>query len=76
MSADLDKIYEVCVENGTRLTKIETKQEERHSQNQVDMKKLHKLVAIVATLKAHVFFQWFFIGGIFIGIVTLFIKNV
>jgi len=75
MSADLDKIYDAIVVNGNRLTAIEATQAERHMQNQTDMRKLHKTIANVVALKTQAFYQWFFIGGIFIGIVSLFIRN-
>ena len=75
MSADLDKIYDVCVDNGNRLTALETTQKINHKQNQLDMKSLGKTIANVIRLRTHVYFQWFFIGGIFVAIVSLFLKN-
>ncbi len=75
MSADLDKIYTAIVANGNRLTAIETTQSLRHVENQTAMKSLSKTVESVIKLKTHVTLQWFFIGGIFAGIITLFVRN-
>ena len=76
MSVDLDKIHSAILTMDRRLTITETKQSERHEQNQLDMKSIKKTIGSVIALKAHVYFQWFFIGGIFVGIVTLFIKGI
>lgn len=75
MNGDSQKIYDEIVSVGNRMIVIETQQKERHIQNRDDMKKLHKTISSVIKLKTHVNIQWWFIGGIFIGIIGLFIKG-
>ncbi len=69
------EIYEVVLGIDKRLVAIETKQEERHTQNQKDIKSLHRTIDNVIKLKTQVFFQWFFIGAVFVGIITIVLKG-
>lgn len=79
MSADLDKIYDVCVANGNRLTDIEARQEERHEQNQSVMQDLKKTMEKVASIGTQVHVQWYFLGGAYLalifGILRVFTKK-
>jgi len=76
MNGGEQKIYDVVIGIDKRLVAIETKQEERHKQNTSDINKLHKTISSVIKLKTHVSIQWWFIGAIFIGILTLFIRSI
>jgi len=76
MNGDSQKIYDAVIANGNRLTAIESIQKERHHVNQEDMKKLHKTIASVIKVKTHVSIQWWFIGAVFIGLITLFIRSI
>lgn len=75
MNGDLTKIYDEVVSNGNRLTTLETQQGTQHQENKKNYEELHKTIANVIKLKTQVFFQWFFIGAVFIGIITILLKG-
>lgn len=75
MNGDSQKIYDAIIENGNRLTALETQQNTQHEENKRNYKEMSKTIANVIKLKTQVFFQWFFIGTIFVGIITLFLRS-
>jgi len=76
MNGDSQKIYDAVIKNGNRLTALETQQLAQHAENTKNYKEMSKTISNVIKLKTQVFFQWFFIGAIFIGIVTLYLRNI
>jgi len=64
MNGSEQKIFDAIQSIDLKLVLIETKQEERHVQNQKDIDKLHKTITNVVTLKTQVYIQWWFIGVI------------
>ncbi len=79
MSADLNKIYDVCVANGNRLTALETTQKNNHLQNQTVMQDLKGTMEKVAKIGTQVHVQWYFLGGAYLalilGIMRVFTKK-
>ena len=77
-----NKIYEAVINLNEKITtikvditEIKTKQTLQHNQNQKDIRDWQKTTTGYVRLKTQVFYQWFFISAVFIGIITLFIRK-
>jgi len=83
MNGDFKTIYQAVTNLNEKITsikidvaQIKTHQKLNHEQNQKDIREFHKTAAGFIKLKTAVFYQWFFIGAIFIGIVTILLRGI
>ena len=69
------EILNAVIENGNRITALETQKETQHLENTRNYEKLHKTISNVIKLKEQVFYQWFFISAIFLVIIALLFRS-
>ena len=83
MNGSETKIYEAVINLNEKITAIKvdvaaikTTQKINHGQNQLDIKEYKKTSNGFIKLKTQVFYQWFFLGAVFIGILTLALRGI
>ena len=83
MNGDFKTIYEAITNLNEKNTsvkvdvaQIKTSQKLNHEQNQKDIREYHKTADGFIKLKTAVFYQWFFIGAVFISIITILLKGI
>ncbi len=82
MNGDSKTIYEAIINVNEKITsikvdvaEIKTSQELHHKQNQEDIKEYKETSKCCIKLKTQVFYQWFFITAIFLGIIAIFFRS-
>lgn len=83
INEDNKTIYEAITNLNEKITtikvdigEIKTAQTLHHQQNQKDIREYSKTADSLIKVKSQVFYQWFFISAIFLGIMTLFIRSI
>jgi len=76
------EIYEAVINLNEKITslkvdvgKIKISQELHHKQNQEDIKAYKRTADCCIKIKTQVFYQWFFISAIFLGIIALLFRS-